>query len=153
MQVRKTCRIHSKTFENVIKFHVLWIHNNTNRGAYCIYTWYTFAKGFQILFWCFYRWFWTSKCQLGQNLAFDSYSYGDSTLKVVFFICYWNRLYKKMDKLYCVKGVRIRSFSGPYFSAFGLLTDRYGIFLRITSEYGEIRTRKTPNTATFRLIK
>ena len=44
--------------------------------------------------------------------------------------------------------VRIRSFSGPSFPAFGLNTERYGISLHIQSEYGKIRTRKTPNTDT-----
>ena len=34
-------------------------------------------------------------------------------------------------------------FSGPYFSAFGLITERYSVPLRIQSEYGKIRTRKT----------
>ena len=33
-------------------------------------------------------------------------------------------------------------FSGPYFSAFGLNTEIYGINLRIQSEYRKIRTRK-----------
>ena len=33
-------------------------------------------------------------------------------------------------------------FSGPYFTAFGLNTEIYGVSLRIQSECGEIRTRK-----------
>ena len=33
-------------------------------------------------------------------------------------------------------------FSGPYFTAFGLNTERDGVFLRIQFEYGKIRTRK-----------
>ena len=32
---------------------------------------------------------------------------------------------------HCVKSVHIRSYSGLYFPAFGLNTDRYGISLRI----------------------
>ena len=40
-------------------------------------------------------------------------------------------------------------FSGPYFSAFGLNTERYGVSLRIQSECGKVQTRKTPNTDTF----
>ena len=48
---------------------------------------------------------------------------------------------------YCVKSVRIWSFSGPYFSAFGLT-----VSLRIQSEYGKVRTRKTPNTDTFHAV-
>ena len=48
-----------------------------------------------------------------------------------------------------VKRVRIRSYSGPYFPAFGLNTERYRVSLRIQSECGKIRTRTTPNTDTF----
>ena len=50
---------------------------------------------------------------------------------------------------HCVKSVRIRSFSGPYFPAFGLNTERYGVSLRIQSKCRKIRTRKTPNADTF----
>ena len=50
---------------------------------------------------------------------------------------------------HCVKSVRIRSFSGPYFPAFGLNTERYGVSLHIQSECGKIRPKKTPNTDTF----
>ena len=48
----------------------------------------------------------------------------------------------------CVKFVRIRSCSGPYFPAFGLNTERYGVE-DIQSKYRKIRTRITPNTGTF----
>ena len=54
--------------------------------------------------------------------------------------------------LHCVKSVRIRSFSGPYFPAFGLNTERYGVSLHIQSECGKIRTRKTPITDTFHAV-
>ena len=50
---------------------------------------------------------------------------------------------------HCVKNVRIRSYSGPHFPVFGLNTVRYSVYLRAQSEYGEIRTRITPNTDTF----
>ena len=50
---------------------------------------------------------------------------------------------------HCVKSVRIRSYSGPYFPAFGLNTERYSASLRIQSECGKIWTRITPNTDTF----
>ena len=53
---------------------------------------------------------------------------------------------------HCVKSVHIRSFSGPYFPAFGLNTERYGVSLPIQSECGKIRTRKTPNTDTFQAV-
>ena len=48
-----------------------------------------------------------------------------------------------------VKSVRIRSYSGPHFPAFGLNTERYGVSLCIDSECGKIRTRIDPNTDTF----
>ena len=50
---------------------------------------------------------------------------------------------------HCVKSVRIRSYSGPYFPAFGPNRERYGVSLRIQSECGKIRTRITPNADTF----
>ena len=46
------------------------------------------------------------------------------------------------------RNVRIRSYSGPYFPAFGLNTERYKV-RSIRSEYGKIRTRITPNEDTF----
>ena len=47
----------------------------------------------------------------------------------------------------CVKGVRIRNFSGSCFPTFGLCTERH--FVRVEFECGEIRSRKSPNTALF----
>ena len=46
---------------------------------------------------------------------------------------------------HCMKSVRIRNFSGPYFPAFSAS-------LRIQSKYGKIWTRKTPNTDTFHAV-
>ena len=54
--------------------------------------------------------------------------------------------------LHCVKGVRIWCFSGPFFPAFGLNTERYEVSLRIESECGKIRTRKASNTDTFHAV-
>ena len=51
-----------------------------------------------------------------------------------------------------VKSVRIRSYSVPYFPAFGMHTKRYGVYLSIQSECGKIRTRITPNTDTFHAV-
>ena len=51
--------------------------------------------------------------------------------------------------LLCVKRVHIRSYSAPYFPEFGLTTEGYGVYLRVQSESGKIRTRITPNTDTF----
>ena len=55
-------------------------------------------------------------------------------------------------RVHCVKSVRIRSFSCQYFPTFGLNTRRYSVSLRIQSECGTIRTRKTPNTDTFHAV-
>ena len=52
----------------------------------------------------------------------------------------------------CVKSVRIWSYSGPYFPAFGLNTERYAVSHRSQSECGKIRTRVTPNTDTFHAV-
>ena len=49
----------------------------------------------------------------------------------------------------CVNRVLIWSYSGPYFPAFGMNTERYSESLRIHSKCGKIRTRITPNTDTF----
>ena len=54
---------------------------------------------------------------------------------------------------YCVKSVRIRSYSGPHFPACGLNTERYCVSLRIHSECGKISTGITPNTDTFYAVK
>ena len=53
---------------------------------------------------------------------------------------------------HCMKSVRIRSYSGPYFPAFGLNTEKYSVYLPIQSECGKIQTKKTPNTDTFSAI-
>ena len=50
---------------------------------------------------------------------------------------------------HCVKNVCIRSFSGPYFPAFGLNMERYGLSIRIQSKCGKIRATKTPNKDNF----
>ena len=42
---------------------------------------------------------------------------------------------------HCVKGVHFRSYSGPYFPAFGLSTERYGVSVRIESKCGKMRSR------------
>ena len=54
--------------------------------------------------------------------------------------------------LNCVKRVRIQSYSGPHFPAFGLNTERYSVSLRVQSECGKMWTRITPNTDTFHAV-
>ena len=50
---------------------------------------------------------------------------------------------------HCIKSVRIRPYSGPYFLAFGVNTETYSASLYIQSECEKIWTRITPNTDTF----
>ena len=50
---------------------------------------------------------------------------------------------------YCVKSVRIRSYSGLCIPAFGLNTERYGVRSVFNLNVGKIRTRLTPNMDTF----
>ena len=45
--------------------------------------------------------------------------------------------------------VHIRSYSGPYFPAFRLNTEKYSVSLCIQFAFEKIRTRITPNTETF----
>ena len=52
-------------------------------------------------------------------------------------------------KIHCVKSVRIRSYSGPHFPAFGLNTERHSASVRFQSECGKMRIRITPNRNTF----
>ena len=59
---------------------------------------------------------------------------------------------------HCMKSVRIRSYSGPHFPAFGLNTKKYSVSLRIQSECGKMRTRIAPNrrfsyTGNWELVK
>ena len=56
----------------------------------------------------------------------------------------FNRHHLQLNK-HSVKSVRIRSYSGPYFPAFGTDTKRYGEM--------EIRTRITSNTDNFYAAK
>ena len=56
---------------------------------------------------------------------------------------YMLKLKRKRKKTHCVKSVRIRNYSGPYFPAFGLNTERY-----TQSECGKTRIRITPNKDT-----
>ena len=62
-------------------------------------------------------------------------------------------LFEKLFKItHCVKSVRIRSYFGPHFPAFGLNPERYGISLRIQSECGEMRTKINPGSDTFHAV-
>ena len=49
-------------------------------------------------------------------------------------------------ELHCVKSVRIRSFSGPYFSAFGLNTEIYGIDVSMSRKQDFVKNDKQTDT-------
>ena len=51
-----------------------------------------------------------------------------------------------------MKIVRIWDFSGLYFPAFGLNTERYGVSRRMQSECGKMRTKETPIMETFHTV-
>ena len=78
-----------------------------------------------------------------------------SNLVIPFYMCFdlWkissNILFWMIQ---CIKSARIRNYSGPYFPAFGLNTERYGVSLRIQSKCGKIRIRITPNADTFHAV-
>ena len=52
----------------------------------------------------------------------------------------------------CVKSVRIRSHSGPYFPAFEQSKEGYGVSLHIQSECRKIWTKINPNTDIFHAV-
>ena len=54
---------------------------------------------------------------------------------------------------HCLTVVRLRSSSGPHFSAFGLNTGRYEVSLRIQYKCRKIGTRITPKSVTFHAVK
>ena len=64
---------------------------------------------------------------------------------------FWARANTR-SKSHCVKSVRIRSYSGPHFPAFGLNKERYSVSLRIQSACLKYRTRITPNMDTFHAV-
>ena len=63
----------------------------------------------------------------------------------VFTFPYLQQLYQWLDK-HCMKSVRIRSYSGPYFSAFGLNTDKNN------SEYGHFSCSESKKGILFPLL-
>ena len=66
-----------------------------------------------------------------------------------FYLVSYFRIQFIHGNIHCIKSVHIRSFSGSYFPAFRLNTERYFVSLRIQSKCGKIRTRKTPKRTLF----
>ena len=68
-----------------------------------------------------------------------------------------NRWVKKLleeniNVINCVEILGVRSFFRPYFPTFGLNTERYGVFVRIQSKFGKMRTRKISNIDIFHAV-
>ena len=60
-------------------------------------------------------------------------------------VSFWGLTCLQCFDCHYVKSARIRSYSGPYFPAFG-------VSIRIQSECGKMRARITPNTDTFHTV-
>ena len=60
--------------------------------------------------------------------------------------------FKVLNDIYCVISVCIQGFSGLYFPASRLNTEKYSVYLRIQCECMKIQTRKTPNTDNFHAV-
>ena len=71
--------------------------------------------------------------------------------RLIIFNCDWRKIYA--NHKHCVKSILIPSYSGPYFPAFRLNTERKLVSLRIQSGYGKIQIRITPNKDTFYAVK
>ena len=89
---------------------------------------------------------WSAQITSGFGAVLEMWIYAWNYYAFVFKTL-WRPILLKV--LHCVKSVCIRNFSGPYFPVFGLNTEKYEVSLRIQSECGKTRTRKTPNTDTF----
>ena len=57
-----------------------------------------------------------------------------------------------LKRIHCVKSARIRSFFDPYFTAFGLNTERYLVTPRIQSECEENMDQKNSEYGDFSLF-
>ena len=90
-------------------------------------------------------------CTCNHQINLEVYCFRESSSGK--FLCEANVKPKILSKLswtsHCIKGVCIRNYSGPHFSAFGLNTERYRLSLRSHSKCGKMRTKITPNTGTF----
>ena len=66
----------------------------------------------------------------------------------------WQCHMKYCDTVFCMRIVPIWSFSGPYFPTFARNTEGEILrIFRIQSRWGEIQTRKTPNTSNFHAVR
>ena len=94
------------------------------------------------------RWtqFFSYKLWKGSRKTFSKNT-SSSRLKFVF---QFTASYTSIIKSALCEKCRFRSFSGPYFPAFGLNTEKYSLSRCVQYECGKIQTRKAPNTDTLR---
>ena len=92
-----------------------------------------------------------SKIDVKYNFEFED-ALGVITQQLLRFKNKGSNSWRRCENTHCVKSVRIRSYSGPYFSAFGLNKAKKGVSLRIQSKCGKMRARITPNTDTFQAV-
>ena len=109
-----------------------------------------FGMKVKVILYPFSREFQTNSCFLKLIITFSSYLI---KLFEIHSCNSWRYYYSIIGNKHCVKRVRTRSFSGPYFRAFGMNTERYSPYVRIESESGKIWTRKSPDTVTFHAVK
>ena len=76
-----------------------------------------------------------------------------SIYSILHILLQFTPIYTNMLLQHCVKGVRIRSYSSPYFPACGLNTERDSVSLRVQCECRKVRTRITLNTDTFHTVQ
>ena len=74
----------------------------------------------------------------------------DSTERSLYSIMYRLILNLLSGQLHWVKSVQIRSFSGPYFPAFGLNTERYGVSHYVDIPITEYLSVFSPNAGKYR---
>ena len=63
--------------------------------------------------------------------------------------CIFNSHFPKIRRYHCVKCVRIPRFPCPHFCTFWRNIEIYRVHIRIQSECGKVRTRKSANEETF----
>ena len=134
LEILSQINFQSKIFEKV--FQRPW---SSDFESFCHY--------FYLYFFSLFKFIYLFKDWVSNADAKHRYFGGRSVHKLAVFGQLWST--KTFTQKHCVKSVRIRSYSGPHFSAFELNTERYGVSLRIQSQCWKMPTRITPNTDTF----
>ena len=134
LEILSQINFQSKIFEKV--FQRPW---SSDFQSFCHY--------FYLYFFSLFKFIYLFKDWVSNADPKHRYFGGRSVHKLAVFGQLWST--KTFTQKHCVKRVRIRSYSGPHFSAFELNTERYRVSLRIQSQCWKMPTRITPNTDTF----